>query len=593
MILEDVQLVEILRNNPARATLNVARKKASRLNMHITGENLKDAITIMEDFEDDQKKNMRQKYARSNKDMFARVHRPIDKVFTAKGGSTIYSMPESAQKQFAAYLADIRNGLSLRKWVHMVALPAYLIDPMGLVFIEVDTDGVSGYPTYKSTSDIFDYKLNGRRLEYVIFSLSLNEVCSLVGKAGYLGDNKSSLLDRLGKSSENGLVKTRYYRVVDDVSDKIIEWEGGDSAPVELPNMTLPNPFLSVPAIIISDIVAFNTEMFQSPDDTIVELANDFLTDCSVFNIWKKLHGFPKAWRIRSVCPTCMGNRHKDGRECSNCNGTGYSKKMSVRDEIIVPLAEEGQTFPTEFAGYITPNIEGWKLMTDEMDRLEVLCYQTLWGTPPKKDTTNNGQKTAAEILYNQTDLIERLHDFSDWGQSIERFIVDSCGQLMYGSSYKGCSVNYGDRYVLESPDVLWEKYKNARGSGAPQATLDGLLRDYYESRYEGSPVDLEKAVKLMRVEPWTHLTIQQVENITTTEVDKASKIYFSEWVSTKQDMEIIMGDEDALRADLLVFAQIKADKISEEIVASAANGQPVDGLDSTVGRSVTEKVNI
>jgi hypothetical protein len=587
MILEDQQLLQILTTNPARAILDVARKKASVLSMHITGENLKDSILQMDFFEDEQKRNMRQKYARSNKDVFSRVHRPIDKVFTAKGGSTIYKLPETLTKEFATYLSNIRNGTSLRKWIQMVALPAYEIDPMGLVFMEIDTDGISTYPTYKSTQDIYDYKTNGRKLEYVVFNLSIADAKALIGNATNLGNEQSILLDRLNQKKQ----KSKYYRVIDDVSDRIIEWEGKDTTPVEIPQLTLPNRFLSVPAIIISDIVSFNSQLFLSPDEAIVELANDFLTDCSVFNIWKKLHGFPKSWRIRSICSTCMGNRHKDGRDCPDCKGTGYRVKQTVRDEIIVPLPEDGQQMPKDFGGYITPNIEGWKLMTEEMDRLFDLMYQVLWGTPPKKNTDNNGQKTATEILYNQTDLIERLHDFTDWAQSIERFVVDSTGELMYGTTYKGSSINYGDRYVLESPDVLWEKYNKARAAGAPQATLDGLLRDYYESRYEGSPMDLQKADMLMRVEPWTHMTIQQVEGFTTTEVDKAAKIYFSEWISTKTDMDIVMSTPEELKTDLLAYAQAKATIIEAEEQKALAMQVQADGLNTSVARSVTERV--
>jgi len=82
-------LNDIFANNPLRQQLIEAQKQSKRLNMHITGKGMADAIETMDEFETEQKKNIRQKYSRSNRDMFARLHAPIAKVFSAKGGSTI------------------------------------------------------------------------------------------------------------------------------------------------------------------------------------------------------------------------------------------------------------------------------------------------------------------------------------------------------------------------------------------------------------------------------------------------------------------------------------------------------------------------
>ena len=591
MILDETQILQILKTNPAKNTLNLARQKAAILKIHITGENLKDAITQMPDFEDDQKKNIRQKYSRSNKDLFARLHRPIDKVFRAKGGSITYNMPDNAQKPFASYIANIRNGMSLRKWIQMVALPAFQIDPMGLIYMEIDKNlGKDGkqqpYPTYKSTSDIFDYLLNGRKLEYVIFKLSDKDSQNIITTGVELPSQQQSLLDKL-KSKLN---TARWYRVVDDTTDKIIEWDGQDQIS-EVAGLSIPNYFMQVPALIISDIVNYNSEIFLSPDNDIVELANDFLTDCSVFNIWKKKHGFPKQWRVRSVCPSCMGTGKQNGSVCPDCGGTAYNKRSSVRDEIVIPMptAEDGSSranlLPTKVYGFETPDIEGWDKMVSEMERLEELMHVSLYGTCSNQKTNGpatKGQQTATEAIMDVQSMNERLDDFREWGQTLETFVIDLSGQLQYGSAYKGVSDNWGNRYIIEGPDVIWEKYKNARSAGAPQATLDGLLRDYYESRYSASPLDLAKALILMKVEPWTHATIQQVEMMSVTDIDRAAKTYFSEWVSTIDDMHIIMGDPDTLRDELYAYVTPKSQTISAEALAEA-NLQPAKALNERV----------
>jgi hypothetical protein len=90
-----------------------AVQQSARLNLHITGKNLAANIQLMDEFETESKKNIRQKYARSNKDLMKRLHAPVDKVFSAKGGSNVIDLPESQLKEFNAFLANIRNGQSV------------------------------------------------------------------------------------------------------------------------------------------------------------------------------------------------------------------------------------------------------------------------------------------------------------------------------------------------------------------------------------------------------------------------------------------------------------------------------------------------
>lgn len=573
MILDDELLKRVIKSDPSIALLAEAQKDASLLNAHITGAGLSTIIRSDEYFEDDQKKNLRQKYARSNRDLFARIHRPIDKVFTAKGGSTIYNLPEAQEKRLAAYLATIRNGMSLRKWIKSIALPAYQIDPNAVIFMELDAMR-QPYPTYRSTSDIFRYKTNGRKLEYIIFKLGTDDVRVAGRNMGVPDTALDSIFAKLPSLNRT----PKFLRVVDDVSDKILRLDG-DEQYVEIPELTLPNYWMYVPGLIVSDLVKYNSQCFQSPDADIVELANDFLTDCSVFNIWKKLHGFPKAWRTKTACSTCMGSGLVRGVQCPDCSGTGSKKKATVRDELIVPIPDDGK-MPTAFGGYITPDIEGWKLMRDEMTSLEDMMFMTSWGTIMKRPTDKAQPETATSEFINAQAINERLPDFSSWGESIETFVITACGQIMFNQNYQGPSVNWGNRFIIEGPDVLWNKYADARAEGAPQAALDGLLRDYYESRYEGSPMDLGKALKLMKVEPWTHLTIDQVQASSALQVDKIAKTYFSEWVSTKTDMEILSSDEQELRDELTAYAEDKNQQFKDQQAEMLAQQQAAAGAD-------------
>ncbi len=562
--METALLQDIIKNNPIAMQLAEARKQSLRLNMHITGKNWQDAIELMDEFETEQKKNLRQKYSRSNKDIFTRLHRNIDKIFSAKGGSVVVNLPDAMLRQWNAYSTNIRNGMPLLRWIHHIALPAYQIDPNGLIFIEIDLNG-NPYPTYKSTNDIFYYKINGRKTEFVIFKLTQDEVKKYFGN--YISSNSLQLpqptIDK----------NTVYYRVVDNVSDSIYAYEGGELK--EITELSIPNYFKVCPGILVSDLFEFNSNLLLSPDDDVVELANSILTDNSTFEIWKKLHMFPKHWRVASVCPSCMGSGTQSGVECKDCNGTGKQKRSSVRDEIIVnpPSGDGIGSFPTQFDGYSTPPVEAWELSTQDLDRLYDQMYETLWGCQPKNKAhvkVSQKEKTATQVLDESQDVASRLRHYSRWAENIMVFITDMCCSLMFKDAYKGCSIKLGDRYILESPDVLFEKYRNGLSQVNSQATLNNLLKDYYESLYENNPIQLQIALKKMKVEPFVHSSITDVKAMLITEDDKLAKGYFSEWDKTINDMSWVTSSEDSLRTDLYAFAAAKKEIVITDMKEQA-----------------------
>lgn len=552
----NMELSQIFTANPQSALLDEARKQSDRLRMHITGKQFANMIETMDEFETEQKKNLRQKYSRSNKDIFSRIHAPIDKVFSALGGSLTVNIPQSKQKEFNVFLSDIRKSMSLRKWVKAVALPGLQMDPNGLIFIEVDQNG-KPYPTYKSTKDIFYYEVNGRSIETVIFNLSVKEA-----KKYALQADQSIVATGMQSSFDDNKQATRFYRIVDDVVDKIVMWDGKNIE--EYPELTIPNYFKKCPGLIISDIYEFDSDLFLSPDSPIVELANSILTQNSVFEIWKNLHMFPKHWRVQSVCPTCQGHKTVSGAECIDCGGTGFQRRTSVRDEIIVPMPDsiDGKIqIPDKFDGYSTPSAEAWELSTKDLDRLYNQMFETMWGYSPDAAASVKvgSDKTATQVLDEVNSKSQRLPSYSQWAESIEKFVIDMCAGLMYGTSYQGCSVKYGDRYILEGPDALWNKYSDQRTKGASQAVLDNSLKDYYESKLQSNPIQLQIAIKQMKVEPWVHLSVSQVQALTDVSLkDKIAKAYFSEWASTLNEMDWIMNTEQKLRQKMYEYSDQK-----------------------------------
>jgi hypothetical protein len=555
MILSEQEIREIIVSNPNKELVQKGRDYNARLCTHFYGTGLDKykAMDTVEGFEKPSLHALRVKYASSNKDLFARVSRPVDKVFSAKGGSTYYNLPDTQEKRARQLASDIKSGYSIKSWVENFWKPHFQDDPYGILFMEITApvqkaillkqQGKSFvYPTYRSITTIYDYQPNGAAFEYVVFELTREE-----------------------KSEYGVKPEDRYFRVVDDAADYIVKRE--DETVIIDQTRTLKNFFGYVPAIRNSDIPDPNTENgVLSYFDEVLELADRFLLKGSIKVTHEFLHGFPKYWEYADDCLMCGGTGHVAAGTCPDCKGSGKSIMTKVSDAKLLnyPQTKEDAIVTPNVAGYVSPDKTYWEISTQDLQLLEDLMNFTLWGSNPMPKTqgmqtsADGKTQTATEILSDVKPQSDRLHPISESAAKRDKFILDGAVRIQIQPSYPGSSVNYGKRYMLESPDVLWEKYQDARTKGGAASVLDDLLMEYYEAKYDSDPVKLAIQSKLMKVEPFIHFTPQQVQLLKPAEEDYKAKLYFSEWLSTVNEAMLLSFSVEELRANLVETVKVK-----------------------------------
>lgn len=555
MILTISQITEILKSNPNRSLISYAKDYASKMRMHLYGENLEGELRTIEGWEDQALRKLRVKYAKSNKDLFARLSRPIDRVFSAKGGSVYYSLDKPKEKKAIQLVSDVTADMSAKRWTEKVWRTHYLDDPGGLIFMEIETtDKVEQlrrknksyvYPTYVPSSAIFDYLPTGQKLEYVVFTVSEKE-----------------------KQQAGVNTDWQIYRVVDDAYDYWVRWDGNSA--IALPNLTYPNLFGEVPGRLCSDIVHPTDPLKRiSFFDEVIDLANEFLLKGSIKITHDFKHGFPKYWEYADDCNVCDGSGMKvgnRGEDCEACGGKGKLPMLRVSDVKILrpPTDKNDPTIAPNVGGYIEPSKTYWEIATADLADLESLATFTKWGHVAKTETngqkmSNSGDaKTATQVMDEIRPQEDRLYDISAAAEKIDKFIRDSVIAVQIEPGYQDCLVNYGRRYMLENPDSLWEKYCDAKAKKAPVSALNDLYFEYLEAKYQSDPVKLATQIKLMKVEPFFHSTTADVKILMPAEEDLKAKMYFDDWTATLTEEKLLVQDEATLRKDLYAFAAAK-----------------------------------
>ncbi len=312
--------------------------------------------------------------------------------------------------------------------------------------------------------------------------------------------------------------------------------------------------------------------MFVSSVDDLIELADQFLREGSVKNIYKNYFGFPVAWGYQSVCPECKGTKVLNGRDCDHCKGTGIKSKRDPSEMIQLPVPEskDQPILAPNIAGYITPDIKGVDMMTAELELLEDIMFETLWGTHQADDSKKS--ETATGRFIDTQPVNDKLNKFSDAEEMIETFVTDLLGQFLYGVGYKGASITSGRRYLIETPDEIWEKLQSARKDGAPTTALYDLFNDYLQSRYSANAMEMQKMLKLAKIEPLPFVKYEEFARLQTfPDIILRRKFWYESWLNSKTDPEILFGDLKVLQADFYKYCQDQDTILNEQVQKNPA----------------------
>ena len=519
---EIIQLIKA--NASVPSWVITARETNAELNALVYGENFKELlINNIEKIEDTNRAIARKKYSYDTRDLFARIMEPRNNVFAADGGSENWrdEINEKRIEDIKTYFQNFKGGKSIEKYMAESYFQLSDIDPNGLIFLEykANDEGLAVYPTYKSIQDIRTYECKGQSVKWVLF-----EPYEVTKKGDVY-----KVWRFVDKDVDYSIMQRRQsYEYMDEES--------------------FINDFRTVPAVILSPIQKIGTNIRLSWLFYIQELSKKYARDVSIKTLYEFLQGFPKHWRYVMMCMKCRGNgTQDDGGKCNKCSGTGELRKGDVTDEIRVPIPNDKDqpVVAPNIAGFISPDLDTLKHMEESRVSLESLIEYTMWGT--QTVTQGNKNETATGRYLDVQPLINKLHVFSDAAEEVENmlagYVIDLVDTLdKDGSIY---TKTYGRRFIIESPDVLLDKYNTSKEKGAPITILDKMLEEIISSKYKNDMVMRSKMRKKSAIEPYVHYGVQTIFDIFGAEEAEKKTMFTNWWVNEANQMD----DEKVLKA--------------------------------------------
>ena len=94
----------------------------------------------------------------------------------------------------------------------------------------------------------------------------------------------------------------------------------------------------------------------------------------------------------------------------------------------------------------------------------------------------------------------------------LEKWCVDTLGELSYGDAYKGSIINYGTNFFLQSPQQIEENIKKAKEAGANESQLQVLNFMWIDSKFRNEKIEAERRKLIYKLEPFPNHSIQEMQ---------------------------------------------------------------------------------
>lgn len=567
MILSNQEVSEIILKG-TQPKIKSARKKADKINMHVTGKNVIDFLEKLDGYETNAQKILREKLVKTNRSLFSFILRPMDKIFTAKGGSVNYNLPKEKIEIIKTGISDVADGLDIKKYLKKIVKKHYIIDPNAVLFIDIDKDGM--LETHIITShQIFWYENKGNKVKAIIFEPYQKKF--------------TPEEEKVFKDISDGRLKQEkdklYYRVIDQKTDRIFVKDGNT---VYLQDDVLDNYFGFVPAIILGDEKSTNEDIFESFITDIIDDADELLRDISVEIVHKLAHAYPRYWSYAQACTMCSGEGQittitdasadpptYEQSTCPSCGGEGHKTRTNPDDEMVLQVPESGEpVLAPNVAGFVQPDLGTMEFYSKSSEKKRNSMFQSVWGTTYEQ---GGKRETATGRFLDAQPVQDRLRDSSDTFSKLHKFMLDCYGKVLLREKNYQSSVSYGMRYILESPDDILDKLVEVSRENVCDVVKLDQTNKYIEAEYQNDPIELLKRKKLCKIEPFPTMTPKQISEIEwISEDDKKKKLYFSEWSMSLSEEKLIFLSEEQLKAELNNYIS------SKTIIKTITNGTTI-----------------
>jgi len=538
MILTDTDVKELIKNPYNKENIAKACRLTTDSLVHFTGKNFKNLITQLIKFEDAQEYAAKRGLAEPvTMEQTTFIYQELTRWQNNPDvvRSIDFKKDDAGKKRFEDILTKIWKGSSISYYANrviskclftnfndfiLIEKPASIINDPNYVIVEgikkLKSISPEHYIIHIPISSVKDFRKSGDQVEYLIFSY-----------------NKKSL---------DG---TRYYRVLDDTSDRIYSVKGTEITQDVSESVI---PLQTIPVLHIGSEFeeAACTDVCISPINHVIPLMNRYIKFDAMNLISETKTVYPKEWYLGRTCPTCQGSGEVTTRGglgedssqiCPECSGNRFVVPFKLGEAIVIPPSiPDGQTpINSVPGGSIAYDVTA---VTYQKERLKdrkkeiidsALGYQSL--------TIDSIQKSATEAKLNVSPLEDRNAEIARQVARVENWICNYVGKEVSPNDFASYNVTYPNKLNILDEITVTDQIKEAKLNGLSFTHILQLNKDLLYAKYRNDTKELRKQLALLELEPYAGYTVGELTTLYgVTQENKILKSNFNYFVNEFQN---------------------------------------------------------
>ena len=180
--------------------------------------------------------------------------------------------------------------------------------------------------------------------------------------------------------------------------------------------------------------------------------------------------------------------------------------------EIPVPNADQNQPDLRNPVQILKVDRDSLDYNVDEQKRLREEIITAVVGQD--EIVTNRDAFNEQQVRANFESVTTVLNRVKKGFEAAQTWVDETICRLRYGRYFLSARIDYGTEFFLYSPDELRERYKAAKEAGVSESELDMLNNQILETEYRNDPVQLRRMRLLAELEPFRHLSRQEVAEL-------------------------------------------------------------------------------
>ncbi|MCK5607934.1 hypothetical protein KAR91_39000 [Candidatus Pacearchaeota archaeon] len=550
------EIKKIIKRGEPDIWIETSRKYQHALIRHTADEGVVSFLERITKFENVNQLNLRERFYISTKHVIGFIQRPADNIWSALGGSFNFQGSDSDKDKLMEQTSTANRGRPLQTYIQEDYFDAIYDNPAGGTWVSWDEKEENIEVHQINITSIRDYERYGHGVKWILFEPEIikkvvkddkdKDVPTDVKRYMYIDEDWIILYDDTNGNIKQFKKVKNPYGFVPFVLNATVSGKPNIKQKVNRMAMMEPKPI--IPLSVIDD------EM---------QLMDAYLRKNSVKEVHEFLHAYPEYWKYGYQCTECKGVGEfpqSDGKAmpCTKCNGEGRQiekKDVSNFTILIPPNTNEGEEKLDPSSGYVVPPIEIIEEMRTELNSKLNEQYRSHWGVPFTAQDRETGEaETATGRLIDIQPLVSRMNKYTNQIESAHNSIIKVIIRLIFPFTNDKVTAfkSYGRGFIIETGEIVLQKYTDARENQLSQTLLFQLLISYYATTFRSDEMKFMTMVKLANVEPFVHNTSNEIQDIEAIVLkDKQNKYYYPDWLAQMPEKELRNDTEQTLRDKL------------------------------------------